>query len=282
MGELAFVSFQENFQESVRSGKNLRISQEGYNEITSWEGSPLLELLDQDGFIILEDYLIFLNFNNRTVVVSTNLELKDKILEGDVASEDIRLFSFDDDVIGLLEINSPSTLPKAQYDARILTTYDPLAYTVTSGCVWDKCDNSNDEDNINIEGVANSGGNFTYRLEAKHVYQAAGIYFRLLSQSKHMRRPSGSFLTWNAEPTSLYLWYDYEYKSKKRNSSLIKRSGQNNVFNNVLEPTYYSSSRGLERFYLKTQFYGEPGGNHGYSPSGQFWQFNLTQIDKGY
>ncbi|MGM0943541.1 MAG: hypothetical protein ACQEW9_00065 [Bacteroidota bacterium] len=29
VGELAFVSFQENFQESVRSGKNLRISQEG-------------------------------------------------------------------------------------------------------------------------------------------------------------------------------------------------------------------------------------------------------------
>jgi hypothetical protein len=22
--------------------------------------------------------------------------------------------------------------------------------------------------------------------------------------------------------------------------------------------------------------------NHGYSPTGQFWQFNLKQIDKGY
>ncbi|WP_100629187.1 hypothetical protein [Algoriphagus formosus] len=264
------------------SGEKLRVSQEGYNEISSWADSPLLELLDQDGFIIIEDYLIYLNFNNRTAVVSTNLELKDQILEGDVSSEDIRLFSFDDDVIGLLEANSPSTLLKSEYNARIMTTYDPLVYTVSSGCNWDKCDNSNDVNNIEIVGTSYSGGIFRYRLEAKHVYQAAGIYFRLLSQSKHMRKPDGGSVTWTAEATSLYLWYDYEYKSKKRNSSLIKRSGQNNVFNNVLEPTYYSSSRGLERFYLKTQFYGEPGGNHGYSPSGQFWQFNLTQIDKGY
>ena len=59
------------------SGEKLRVSQEGYNEISSWADSPLLELLDQDGFIIIEDYLIYLNFNNRTAVVSTNLELKD-------------------------------------------------------------------------------------------------------------------------------------------------------------------------------------------------------------
>jgi hypothetical protein len=33
---------------------------------------------------------------------------------------------------------------------------------------------------------------------------------------------------------------------------------------------------------LKSQFYGEPGGNHGYSSNGSFWQFNLKKIDKGY
>ena len=33
---------------------------------------------------------------------------------------------------------------------------------------------------------------------------------------------------------------------------------------------------------LRSQFYGQPGGNHGYSPSGTFGQFNLKQIDKGY
>jgi hypothetical protein len=215
-------------------------------------------------------------------VVSTDLSLKEQIVGGDISSEDIRLFSFEDDVIGLLGSGHASTIPKNQYNARVQTTYNPLAYTVTSGCGWDKCDNSNDSDNINILGLAYSGGEFTYRLEAKHVYQASAIYFRLLSQSKHMRRPAGSSLTYNGEATSLYLWYDYEYLSKKSGSSLIKRTGQNNVFNNVLEPTFYESSRGLEKFYLRTQFYAELGGNHGYSPNGQFWQFNLKQIDKGY
>lgn len=282
LGALSFVSFQENFQEMLKSGKNLRISQEGFDGISSWEGSTLLEILDKDGFVILEGYLIYLNFNNRNAVVCTNLELKESILEGDISNEDIRLFSFDDDVIGLLEKNSPSTLSKALYNARILTTYDPLAYTVSAGCTWDKCDNNNDVDFINIEGISYSGGEFTYRLEAKHVYQASGIYFRLLSQSKHMRRPSGSILTYNSEATTLYLWYDYEYLSKKSGSSLVKRSGQNNNFSSILDPTFYESSRGLEKFYLRTQFYAQPGGNHGYSPSGQFWQFNLLQIDKGY
>ncbi|MHA7131063.1 hypothetical protein [Algoriphagus namhaensis] len=65
-------------------------------------------------------------------------------------------------------------------------------------------------------------------------------------------------------------------------STLQKSISQSNTLNNSLEATYYSSSRGLDRFYLRTQFYGEPGGSYGYSPSGSFWQFNLKQIDKGY
>lgn len=279
---VSFVNFQKNFQDAKKSGKELRINQTGYDEISSWEGTPLLEILDKDGFVILENYLIYLNFNNRSALVTQNLSLKENILEGDISSEEIRLFSFDDDVIGLLEQNSPSTLPKSQYNARIATVFSPTAYTVTQGCDWDKCDNSNDTNNINIEGVAFSGGNFTYRLEAKHVYQAAAISFRLLSQAKHMRRPSGSSLTWNSEATTIYLWYDYEYLSKKSGSSLVKSASQNSIFSNILESTFYTSGRGLEKFYLKSQFYGEAGGNHGYSPSGAFWQFNLKQIDKGY
>jgi hypothetical protein len=280
--KLSFINFQDNFRELLNSGKNLRINQVGYEGITSWEGSPLLEILDKDGFVILEDYLIYLNFNNRSAVVTKNLELKEDILDGNISSEEIRLFSFDDDVIGLLEQNSPSTLPKTQYNARVLTVFNPLAYTVTAGCDGNKCDNSNDSDNINIEGIAYAGGNFTYRLEAKHVYQAAAISFRLLSQAKHMRRPSGSFLTWNSEATAIYLWYDFEYLSKKSGSSLVKSASQNSVFSNILESTFYSSGRGLEKFYLKSQFYGEPGGNHGYAPNGAFWQFNLKKIEDGY
>ncbi len=264
----------------MNSGKNLRISQEGFDEISSWEGSTLLEILDKDGFVILEEYLIFLNFNNQTAVVSTNLELKESILKGDILDEEIRLFSFNDDVIGLLEINSPSTMSKTQYNARIMTVFNPLAYTVTAGCGWDKCDNS--QNYGDIIRVGNYGGTFRYRLDAKHVYNAAAISFKLYSKSKHMRKPEDGSLVWTATPTTQYIFWDYEFLSKKSGSSLQKSMYQGNTINNEFTATYYSSSRGLEKFYLRTQFYGEAGGNHGYSPSGAFWQFNLKQIDKGY
>lgn len=278
--DLSFVSFQENFKGLINEGKSFRISQEGFDAISSWEGSTLLDILDKDGFVILEQYLIYLNFNNRTAVVSTNLGLKESILKGDILSEDVRLFSFDDDVIGLLEINSPSTMSKTQYNARIMTVYDPLAYTVTGGCDWDKCDNS--QNYGDIIGAGNYGGTFRYRFDAKHVYDAAAISFKLYSKSKHMRKPEDGSLIWTATPTSQYIFWDYELLSKKSGSTLQKSIDDGNTINNEFTATYYSSSRGLEKFYLRTQFYGVPGGNHGYSPSGAYWQFNLLQIDKGY
>lgn len=262
---LSFVNFQDNFQELLNSGKNLRVNQLGYEGIISWYGTPLLEILDKDGFVILEDYLIFLNFNNRTAVVTKNLERKEDVLNGDILNEEIRLFSFDDDVIGLLEQNSPSTLPKSQYNARITTVFNPLAYTVTAGCGWDKCDNSLDYGDV--IGVGNNGGTFRYRLDAKHVYDAAAISFRLYSKGKHMRKPEDGSIIWTATPTTMYIFWDYEYLSKKSGSTLQKSISQSNTVNNELEATYYSSGRGLEKFYLRSQFYGIPGGNHGYSPS---------------
>jgi hypothetical protein len=285
IGDIAFVSFQENFNQLINSGTNLRISQEGFNEITQWDGSLLLELLDKDGFVILEDYLIYLNFNNRTAVVSTDLSLKEQIVAGDISSEDIRLFSFEDDVIGLLETNSPSTVSKSGYNLRVLYNFNPLAATVIINCVWDKCDNSqyfNDPFNGDIIGLGNGGGTFRYRLDAKHVYQAAAISFKLFSKGKHMRKPEDGSLFWTAQSTSIYFWYDYEFLSKKNGSTLKKKASVKNDYTNDLDTAFYSSSRGLEKFYLRTQFYAEPGGNHGYSPNGTFWQFNLKQIDKGY
>jgi hypothetical protein len=285
--DLQFLSFQENFQELMNPGNNLRISQDGFNEINAWNGSVLLEILDEDGFVIIEEYLIYLNFNSRTAVVSTNLELKERILEGDVISEDIRLFSFDDDVIGLLDINSPSTVSKSGYNLRIQNNFMPLAFTVTEGCGWSKCDNSTTFGSSSIQGgdilgLGNEGGEFRYRLDAKHTYQAAAISFKLFSKVKHMRKPEEGFLFWTPTATTLKFWYDYELLSKRRRSVLQKASSDTTRVDNVLEVTYHDSSRGLERFYLRTQFYAQAGGSHGYSPNGTFWQFNLRQIDKGY
>jgi hypothetical protein len=208
-------------------------------------------------------------------------------LEGDILSEDIRLFSFDDDVIGLLENNSPSTVFKSVYNSRIQSVFNPLAATVIDGCDWSKCDNSTTfgssaDTGGDILGLGYDGGEFRYRLDAKHTYQAAAISFKLFSKVKHMRKPETGSLLWTAQSTSLYFWYDYEFLSKKNGSTLKKKASVKNDYTNDLDTAFYSSSRGLEKFYLRTQFYAQPGGNHGYSPNGTAWQFNLKQIDKEY
>ena len=267
-----FNSFQKGFDELKQSGENLRISQEGYNEITAWEGSTLLELLDQDGFIILEDYLIYLNFNNRTAVVSTDLNLKDEILAGDISSESIRLFKFEDDVIGLLEINSPSTKSKESYNLKITNFFVP-APTIGNDCTWDKCDNNGDANQNKFDPITST----EYRLEAKHVYQAAAVYFRLMSEAKHMKR--GGNLTYTAENTNSYIRYDYWYDSKKSSIGIKFGTGESYKFINDHNLFYYESSRGLNSYRLDTQFEVFIGGSHGSGTLG-WWLFNLQRISK--
>jgi hypothetical protein len=97
-----------------------------------------------------------------------------------------------------------------------------------------------------------------------------------------MRRPSWSPLTWNSENTRLIIWYDVKYKSKRSGSSEIVKKDIEDKFDNKIKPVYYENSRGLQKYSVKSQFYGEPGGNHGYSPTGAFWQFNLYEIKQGY
>lgn len=279
--KMEFLNFKNSLKESIPTSENYRINDTGYAEISLWEDDLFLEILDQDGFVVVDDILFRVDFNNRVIVASTDLNLKSSILDGNLSNDAIRLFSFDDDVIGLIENGSQSTIPKQKYNARITTIFDPLAYTETSGCDWSKCDNSNNYGDI--IGVANSGGEtYRYRFDAKHTYAAAGISFKLFSKGKHMRKPEGGSLVWTAEATTQYIWWDYEYLSKKNGSTLKKDADFDNDFDNEFEVRYYSSSRGLEKFYLRTQFYAEAGGNHGYSPSGTYWQFNLKQIDKGY
>ena len=64
----------------------------------------------------------------------------------------------------------------------------------------------------------------------------------------------------------------------KKNSKTLKAALFVSLTWGGLSCTTYLKDKAL----AKSQFYGEPGGNHGYSPSGTFWQFNLKQIDKGY
>lgn len=258
-------------------GGNLRLNENASIFIEELADTPLLEILDQDGTFIIGDHLIYLDFNTAIAAVTTFPELRENILKGDYSNENIKLFSFDDDVIQLIEEDSPSTIDKSLVNARLASTYNPYAATYSSGCDKTKC-----AYNGSVPGISNSGSNFEYRIESKHVYQKVAVYFRLFTEIKHMRRPQNSILTYNAENTTMYIWYDYRYLSKKNGSSEKFQNSSTNTFDDKLKPTYYESSRGLEKYTLKSQIYTVPGGNHGYDPLGSFWQFNLAQIKDGY
>lgn len=235
--------------------------------------SYLLDILDEDGFVIIGNYLFYLDFNNKMVAVSSDLNLKDAIKQEDFSSESIRLFRFEDDVIGLIEIGSSSTIDKGNFNSRIESHF-VIAPTLGSGCSWDKCDNNGTIEQDQFDPITLT----EYRLEAKHVYQAAGIYFRLMSESKHMKR--GGNLTYTSEPTNNAIRYDYWFESKK--SSIGIRSGHSEKYSFISDQDifFYESSRGLERFRLDSQFEVFIGGSHGSGSLG-WWLFNLQRISKG-
>ncbi|MFT4856610.1 MAG: hypothetical protein ACI9UV_000353 [Algoriphagus sp.] len=212
-----------------------------------------------------------MDFNRRLVVVSSDFALKNDIIRGDFSNEKIRLFSFEDDVIGLLEINSESSISKTNVQARI-SSFAPAA-TISSGCSWNKCDNNGDSNQNKFDPITST----EYRLEAKHVYQAAGFYFRLMSEAKHMKR--GGNLTYTSEPTDSYIRYDYLYDSKKRSIGVRSGTGESSKFISDHDIFYYESSRGLNSFRLDTQIEVFIGGSHGSGTLG-WWLFNLQRISK--
>jgi hypothetical protein len=200
--------------------------------------------------------------------------LKDDILNGNYDDPSIKLFGFEDDVLDLVLTNAASTYDKSSINARVLT-YDPNAPTISDGCSWNKCDN-NGHASQEIDGATPNGSLFKYRLEAKHVYQSAGIYFRLFSEAKHMRRPDGSILPFNSESTNMYIYYDYEYESRKNSIGFRSGNSYAYIFSDKLKPIYYEANRSLRKFTLDTQFFIEIGGDHGSALNGfTEWNFNL-------
>ncbi|WP_158861232.1 hypothetical protein [Lunatibacter salilacus] len=263
------------------SDPNKRVTDETKRFLEDLEGTVLLDILDENGMLMIGENLYHLDFNRGVVVVTDNLGLKEDILNNNFEDSAVKIFSFEEDVLDLVLANAESTVEKSSVNGRILN-YDPYAPTISSGCGWDKCDNNNDSKQ-NVEGTTSNGSNFTYRLEAKHVYQSVGVYFRLFSEAKHMRRPSGSPLTWNSEPTTMYIYYNYEYVSRKNNIGFKSGNSYANALTNHLKPTYYEANRSLSKFFLNTQYYVEIGGNHGSASDGSIaWSFNLRRISKGY
>lgn len=268
--EILSLDFQSiaKLTKTESASSNARIfSDEESKALEEYQGSLILDILDEEGMVIIDDKLFYPDFLNRLVKVTSDLSSRESLKNGEYDSNEVYLFSFEDDVIGLLQQGSIGTQnaknKNNQTNGRITA--------VGTNCSWDQCRYDN-----NISG--NTG--YEYRIEAKHVYQASGIYFKLFSQAKHMKRNSPPL--YSGEPTEIRISWDYWYKSKKNSIGIQSDISFDSRLSDVYEETHYSNARGLESFRLDSFFYAEVGGNHGDGTGGfAYWYFDLYRISKG-
>lgn len=271
--EILSLDFQSiaKLTKTESASSNARIfSYEESKALEEYQGSLILDILDEDGMVIIEDKLFHLDFVNRLVAVTSNLSLRESLKKGAFESDEIYLFSFEDEVLQLLENESKGTVfskSKSDLENRRIN-----AFYVGDNCDWDEC-------RFNDDTPGTTG--MDYRVETKHVYQSSGIYFKLFSQVKHMKKSSPPF--YSGEYTDVRIYWDYWYKSKKSSIGIQQDIDYRAKWDDDLEAQYYSSSRGLESYRLDSRFYVEVGGDHGDGAGGfSIWDFDLYRIDKGF
>jgi hypothetical protein len=255
------------------------LSDEESNALKEFQGTVILEILDEDGMMIIGDKLFHLDFVNRLVAVTSDFSLRELLINRTFESEKINLFSFDDDVIGTLEENENYLDNRNKNNAdgsRIQSCpvqSGPLVPNVSTDCAWNVCTWAS-------EYIEN---NFLYRAEAKNTYQSAGVYFRLKTEIKHMRRQLGTtslFVDTSADLAFQYVGY---FKSKRngsvqRNLNTCMTNQEPADFGFRMDKVHYEDIRGLDYFELGTTFNAHLGGVHAFS--GYPDSFELRKIKK--
>lgn len=250
------------------------LSDEESKALEDYQGSLILEILDEDRMVIIDDKLFHLDFVNRLVAVTSDLSLRESLKNEEYDSNEVYLFSFEDDVIGILEDDGNFSEGKVQNridNFRILScpiNSGPLVPNVSSDCSWDVCSWASEY----------SENNYLYRAEAKNAYQSAGIYFRLKTEIKHMRRQLGTTSLFGDTTADLAFHYIGYFKSKKSGS--VQRNIDSCLadLNHRLDKIHYESSRGLDYFELGATFNVHLGGTH--AISGYPDSFELRKIKK--
>ena len=187
----------------------------------------LPKILNEDKIVKIGEYLIKIDLHNERVLV---LEEQHKSEYADLVTDNfenshIMTFSTDDEVLELLENGS-----KGSVNARML------------GC--------NDEWADAQKHAHHPKSSSKHRLDAKVVYQRAGIYYSILAKGKTQRRrfriwwrdSSGNCTIYYNCKFALRCGYSYDWVSTQSSSR-----GESNY-----RP--YQGSRGLEYYYLLGQF----------------------------
>ncbi|MCH7398753.1 hypothetical protein MM236_12180 [Belliella sp. DSM 107340] len=218
-----FQSLKSVFNSNPSKSEYLgRLSKSGIENLEEFKDSKILELLDENGFVIIHDYLIQLDFENGEAYVTKDLSLREKILNRDFNNLDINKFSFEDDVLGILfgedevknETNSYIDELVVNENLRISSGGCPGSYPpgssfpsmVGSGCDSKKCE---------FTSIWQEG-NWEFKAEAKHVYQAAAVYFRLKTEVAQYRRSigGGSWSNYGSDNMKITYWGSFTPKNR--------------------------------------------------------------------
>jgi hypothetical protein len=138
--------------------------------------------------IMIDKYLIKLDFYSQTAHVTDNFEKRQAMIEEEYSDSDILAYSFEEELLEILfgsMVDYENNIKTIGESARILScpgsyspgsTFPPMIFN--SNCDSRKCEW------VSIYPEAG----WEYKAEAMHAYQAAAIYFRLKTEIAHFKR----------------------------------------------------------------------------------------------
>lgn len=254
--------------------------------LADFQDSYLLQLLDSNGMIMIDEYLIKLDFSSEMAYVTEDLEKRQDLAEGEYSGSNIEAYSFDDDLLEILfgpEVDVDLDAKDGVESARVLScpgsyppgsTFPPMIYNPS--CDSRKCEWVS----IYQEGV------WEYRAEAMHAYQAAAIYFRLKSELAHSKRNTSTSGGWSSEGDpnmNIVYWGNFTPK----NRSTVTLSGCYSGCQGCSPPpantekvqkVHHEAGRRLTSYNLYGIFDVHLGGNH--AASGYPDVFQLINIQE--
>lgn len=194
----------------------------------------LTSILNPDGIVQIEDYIIKVDMSKERVLVlhATDSSYYEDLVNNNLTNEKIRQFSTDEDVLDLLRNNQ-----SGQRISGLFCTDGGMSSQKADGFVY-----------------FGAG----YRLDCKVVYQKAGIYFSL--QSKVKKQFQGWTGIWTAQNGNLQIQYFYVYKAKCKSQVGAYNGWTNSTVNNELNYRPYESTRGLNKAWFRVQFYDHSAG----------------------
>lgn len=206
--------------------KNFRLSENEFSRISEFQDTPLLGVLDKYGVVVIGDYIISLDFGNEVAGITKDESLIPLLKNKDFTDEKIQVYSFEEELLSILFENedksgflSDGKENNIGINLRIMECNTgtpkpglnlPYRPTPPSGVTNPTVDRVATYSESKIIGL------YEYKIQAKHAYQAAALYFRLKSELEHYRRLNDghSFYSPDQDPfMSITYWGDFTPKN---------------------------------------------------------------------